>query len=251
MTKNTRILLKISGESLSGDAGVGINNDALEQTARKLINIAETCEVAVVCGGGNIMRGEKFIANDDAQTQNQTQTKKQLLPRADADRIGMMATILNIIALQSMIGALALGKKAKILSSIEVAGIAQGFNRLLGVSALESGKILLLAGGLGQPYFTTDTTCVIRGLELDCDYVVKATKVDGVYDDDPAKNPNAKHYKHLTYQTALDKDLKIMDKSAFTIAQENNLKIAVLSFNQENPLKNLLNNNGRFTIISN
>ncbi len=247
MTKNTRILLKISGESISDTSGIGINRLALEQTARKLINIAETCEVAVVCGGGNIMRGEKFIANDDAQTQNQAQT----LPRADADRIGMMATILNITALQSMIGALALGKKAKILSSIEVAGIAQGFNRLLGVSALESGKILLLAGGLGQPYFTTDTTCVVRGLELDCDYVVKATKVDGVYDDDPIKNPEAKHYKHLTYQTALDKGLKIMDKSAFTIAQTNNLKLAVLSFNQENPLKNLLNNDGRFTIISN
>ena len=241
MTKNTRILLKISGESLSDASGIGIDNVALEQTARKLINIAETCEVAVVCGGGNIMRGENFIASD----------KTQNLRRADADRIGMMATILNITALQSMIGALALGKKAKILSSIEVAGIAQGFNRLLGVSALESGKILLLAGGLGQPYFTTDTTCVVRGLELDCDYVVKATKVDGVYDSDPKKNPEAKHYKHLTYQTALDKDLKIMDKSAFTIAQQNNLKIAVLNFNQENPLKNLLNNDGRFTIISN
>ncbi len=241
MTKNTRILLKISGESLSDASGIGIDNDALEQTARKLINIAESCQVAVVCGGGNIMRGKKFIATDKAQN----------LPRADADRIGMMATILNITALQSMIGALALGKKAKILSSIEVAGIAQGFNRLLGVSALESGKILLLAGGLGQPYFTTDTTCVVRGLELDCDYVVKATKVDGVYDSDPEKNPEAKHYKHLTYQTALDKNLKIMDKSAFTIAQENNLKIAVLNFNQENPLKNLLNNDGRFTIISN
>ncbi len=245
MTKNTRILLKISGESLSDASGIGIDNDALEQTARKLIKIAETCEVAVVCGGGNIMRGENFIASDDAQN------KTQKLPRADADKIGMMATILNITALQSMIGALALGKKAKILSSIEVAGIAQGFNRLLGLSALESGKILLLAGGLGQPYFTTDTTCVVRGLELDCDYVVKATKVDGVYDDDPVKNPEATYYKHLTYQTALDKDLKIMDKSAFTIAQTNNLKIAVLSFNQENPLKNLLNNDGRFTIISN
>ncbi|MCH9845450.1 MAG: uridine monophosphate kinase [Alphaproteobacteria bacterium] len=245
MTKNTRILLKISGESLSDASGIGIDNDALEQTARKLINIAKTCEVAVVCGGGNIMRGKNFIANDEAQNQKKT------LPRADADKIGMMATILNITALQSMIGALALGKKAKILSSIEVAGIAQGFNRLLGLNALESGKILLLAGGLGQPYFTTDTTCVVRGLELDCDYVVKATKVDGVYDDDPVKNPKAKHYKHLTYQTALDKDLKIMDKTAFTIAQTNNLKIAVLSFNQENPLKNLLNNDGRFTIISN
>ncbi len=244
VTSKPRILLKISGEALNGSHDdASINAEMLAETARKLITISQSnCELAVVCGGGNIMRGGDFVKNE-------TTANIPTLHQADADKMGMMATIINVMALQSMI--ITLGAQAKILSAIEVAGIAEGYNRYRGLNALKSGKILLLAGGLGQPFFTTDTTCVVRGLELDCDYIVKATKVDGVYDSDPHKNPNAKHYAKLDYQTALDKGLEIMDKTAFILAQKHQLKIAVLNFNQENPLKDLLNNSGRFTIISN
>ncbi len=248
--KNSRILLKISGEALNENETSAVTEnsfdiDALNRTADKLIAMQSlNIELAVVCGGGNIMRGSQAML-----AQNQTSDAHAPLHHADADRIGMLATIMNALALQSII--IAKGHGAKILSAIPVEGLVEGFNRYRGLNALKEKKILLLAGGLGQPYFTTDSTTVIRALELQCDYIVKATKVDGVYDSDPMQNPDAQHYAKLSFQTAIDKKLKIMDQTAFTLAQEHNLKIAVLNFNAENSLKNLLNQTGKFTIISN
>ncbi len=250
----TRILLKISGEALNENeaSAVAENSfdiDALNRTADKLIAIQSLgIQLAVVCGGGNIMRGSRTLGTQNQPSESASESYVSL-HRADADRIGMLSTIMNALALQSII--IAKGHAAKILSAIPVEGLVEGFNRYRANSALKENKILLLSGGLGQPYFTTDSTTVIRALELKCDYIVKATKVDGVYDCDPEKNPDAQHYAKLSFQTAIDKKLKIMDQTAFILAQEHDLKIAVLNFNAENPLKNLLNQTGKFTIISN
>ena len=243
VSKPRRILIKISGESLSDSKATGnYSQSSLMRTAQILADAHhDKIEIAVVCGGGNIMRG-KILTSDNGMHQ------------ADADKIGMLATVMNVLVLKSYLEKI--GVEIAAFSSLPIAGTIAEFNRNDAINALKSGKITLLAGGLGTPYFTTDTTAIVKGLELDCEYVIKATKVDGVYDSDPAQNPNAKHYPHLDYATAIEKKLAIMDSTAFTLARENGLKIIVMRLEDKNMLQNFSQDKdandrcGKYTIIS-
>ncbi len=234
-----RILLKISGESLTTPVeNSSFHLQKLQETAQKLKDAHNLgIQIAVVCGGGNILRGHSIASSAGFHG----------IHRADADKIGMLATLMNNLALQSILSNL--GMKTSLFSALPMAGTSHDFNRHDAIHALEQGDIILLAGGTGKPYFTTDSTAVIRALELECDYMVKATKVDGIYDCDPIENLNAKRYATLNYETAITEKLQIMDQTAFTLAQENNLKIAVLSL--EHGFQGLLDGTGTFTLISN
>jgi uridylate kinase len=210
-----RVLLKLSGESFCRPGQFGIDGHALESIAER---IAEVCkigpQVAVVVGAGNFLRGESF-----ARTSH--------IPRNTADYMGMLATIINACALQEVLEKL--GQPTRVLSAIEVAAMCEPFIRRRAIRHLEQGRIAILAGGTGNPFFTTDTCAALRASELDADLLVKATKVDGVYSDDPKKNPNAQLFEKLSYDEVLSRNLRIMDHAAISLCRENNIPIVVLN----------------------
>lgn len=209
------MLLKLSGESFCRPGQFGIDGHALESIAER---IAEVCkigpQVAVVVGAGNFLRGESF-----ARTSH--------IPRNTADYMGMLATIINACALQEVLEKL--GQPTRVLSAIEVAAMCEPFIRRRAIRHLEQGRIAILAGGTGNPFFTTDTCAALRASELDADLLVKATKVDGVYSDDPKKNPNAQLFEKLSYDEVLSRNLRIMDHAAISLCRENNIPIVVLN----------------------
>lgn len=222
--KYKRILLKLSGESFCKPGGFGIEGDPLESIAER---IAEICklgpEVAVVVGGGNFLRGERF-------------SKKSHIPRHTADYMGMLATIINACALQEMLEKV--GQPTRVLSAIEVSAICEPFVRRRALRHLERGRVIILAGGTGNPFFTTDTCAALRASELNTDILIKATKVEGVYSDDPNKNPDAELFGELSYADVLGKNLRIMDHSAISLCRDNNIPIVVLNiFKQGNITK--------------
>ncbi len=223
-----RVLLKITGEALSGENQSGLNKDSVKNTAEQIVNASKTgVQIAVVVGGGNILRGASL----------------NLMPgfdRSGADQMGILATIINAIALKEAVKAL--GQKAEVLASIDMPKICDTFNKSRAVKLMEEGNVVFLGGGTGNPYFTTDTTAVLRALEINADIVLKATKVDGVYNDDPKKNPSAVKYETLTYDLALSKELKIMDATAFTMARDNNINTVVFNFLENGHLSRLLSN---------
>ena len=210
-----RVLLKLSGESFCRPGQFGIDGHALESIAER---IAEVCkigpQVAVVVGAGNFLRGESFA-------------KTSHIPRNTADYMGMLATIINACALQEVLEKL--GRPTRVLSAIEVAAMCEPFIRRRAIRHLEQGRIAILAGGTGNPFFTTDTCAALRASELDADLLVKATKVDGVYSDDPKKNPNAQLFEKLSYDEVLSRNLRIMDHAAISLCRENNIPIVVLN----------------------
>ena len=214
-SKYNRILLKLSGQSFCKAAGFGIDGTAIKSIAERILNICKLGpEVGVVVGGGNFLRGESF-------------SEASGIPRNTADYMGMLATIINGCALQETLEKL--GHPTRVLSAIEVPAICEEFIRRRALRHFEQGRIVILAGGTGNPFFTTDTCAALRASELDADLLIKATKVAGVYSDDPEKKPNAELFETLSYGDVLKKNLRIMDHSAISLCRDNNIPIIVLN----------------------
>ena len=214
-SKYKRVLLKLSGESFCKPGEFGIDGAALESIAERILEICKLGpEVAVVVGAGNFLRGESF-------------SEVSGIPRNTADYMGMLATIINACALQEMLEKL--GQPTRVLSAIEVAAICEQFIRRRALRHLERGRVAILAGGTGNPFFTTDTCAALRASELEADLVIKATKVDGVYSDDPEKNPDAQLFEKLSYDQVLTKNLRVIDHSAISLCRDNNIPIIVLN----------------------
>ncbi len=213
--KYKRVLLKLSGESFCQPGQFGIDGASLESLAER---IAEICklgpEVAIVVGAGNFIRGETF-------------SEQSHIPRNTADYMGMLVTIINACALQETLEKL--GQPTRVMSAIEVAAMCEPFIRRRALRHFEQGRVVILAGGTGNPFFTTDTCAALRASELDADLLVKATKVEGVYSDDPKKNPEAKLLTRLSYGDVLKQGLRIMDHAAISLCRDNNIPIIVLN----------------------
>ena len=214
-SKYKRVLLKLSGESFCRPGGFGINGEALQSIAERVSHICKLGpQVAVVVGAGNFIRGQTF-------------SKTSRIPRNTADYMGMLTTIINACALQETLESL--GQPTRVLSAIKVDALCEPFIRRKALWHLENGRIAILAGGTGNPFFTTDTAAALRASELDADLLIKATKVDGVYSDDPMKNPNAQLFDRLSYDDVLTKNLKVIDHAAISLCKENNIPVIVLN----------------------
>ena len=217
--KYRRVLLKLSGEGLCGEGGFGIENQELAQVAAECVGVAKAgVQLAIVIGGGNIVRGAAFSAGG-------------AIGRAAADQMGMLATVINSLALQEAIEKL--GHKARVHSAVNVAGVCEPFVRKRAIHQLEEKRIVILAGGTGNPFFTTDTAAALRAAELGCDAVLKATKVDGIYSADPRKDRSARLFRRITYKEVLDRRLGVMDLTAIALMMENRIPLVV--FNMKTP----------------
>ncbi|MBW1973321.1 MAG: UMP kinase [Deltaproteobacteria bacterium] len=218
-----RILLKLSGEIIGGEAKKSLSFNNISWIANEIIEIADQVEVAMVVGGGNIIRGTE--SND--------------VDRVTADQMGMLATIINGLALRDAIKAK--DGKARLFIPGNITGIGSSYSPEVVKDYLKAGEIVILAGGTGNPFFSTDTAAVLRGAEIKAELVMKATKVEGVFDADPAISPNAKMFKYLTYQEVIERDLRFMDATALILAKEINLPIAVFNFQKQGNLKRIIN----------
>lgn len=218
----SRVLLKLSGEALSGKGGYGIDLDETANIARRVKSLHKLgVQIGIVVGGGNIWRGKP--AADRGMDQS------------TADQMGMIATVINGIALRDALERE--GVDTRVQTAIEMSKIAEPYIRLRAIRHLEKGRVVIIGGGTGNPYFTTDTAAALRAAEIDAQVVIKATKVDGIYDSDPRKNPNAKRYTTLTFREAIDQRLEVMDATAFTLCMENNQPILVVDFWAEGALE--------------
>ena len=234
--KYKRILLKLSGESLMGKQEYGISPEMLTQYASEIKQAKELgAEIAIVIGGGNIFRGLQGAAKG--------------MDRVQGDYMGMMATIINSMALQAELEQQ--GLKTELLSGLAIEPICKETSRRRMISALEEGKIVIIAGGTGNPYFTTDTASTLRAIEMKADVILKGTRVDGVYTSDPEKDPTATKYSSLTYDEALSKKLKIMDLTAFALCQENKMPIYVFDMNTKGNLQRVVKGEHIGTIVEN
>lgn len=210
-----RVLLKLGGESLLGDREYGIDPKAALEVAAEIKSVHETgTQVAVVIGAGNIFRGVSGAANG--------------LDRSTADYMGMLATVMNCLALQDALEKS--GVDTRVQSGLEMPAVAEPYIRRRALRHMDKGRVVILAAGTGAPYFTTDTGAALRALELDCDVIMKATKVDGIYDKDPNKYPDAKKYEELAFMDTLTQKLEVMDTSAFALCMDNKLPIMVFNF---------------------
>jgi uridylate kinase len=213
-----RLLLKLSGEALMGEQGHGIDQAVLQRIAGEVVAAHQLgVELAIVIGGGNIIRGEAAAARG--------------MDRAQADYMGMLATVINALALQDALESN--GLMTRVQTGIEMPAVAEPFIRRRAISHLEQRRVVILAAGTGNPYFTTDTAAALRGVELNCELLLKATKVDGVYDDDPLRNPKARKFAEIGYMRALTMGLRVMDATALALCQDNHLPIVV--FNLADP----------------
>ncbi|MDC1050668.1 UMP kinase [Candidatus Marinimicrobia bacterium] len=230
-----RILLKLSGEVLAGDNKYGIDPDFTHQIAKIIKEIhSKGIELGIVIGGGNIFRGISVAAKG--------------MDRVAADYLGMMATIMNSVALQSELEKI--DCYTRVMSALSITQLAEPYIRRRAERHLEKKRIVIFGGGTGNPYFTTDTAAVLRGIEVNADIIIKATKVDGIFSDDPSNNKNAKMFKSLTFKEVIEKELKVMDMTAFTLCKENNLPIAVLNIKDKTSLLDFINNKDVGTIVS-
>ena len=229
-----RVIVKLSGEALSGNKEFGIDQPTVEALAADLVTAANLgIELGVVVGGGNIFRGVEVSSRG--------------VPRPVGDTMGMLATVMNCLVLEAAIERR--GHEARTLSALTMTTVCETYNRKRAVKNLNKGRIVLLAAGTGNPYFTTDTTAVLRAAELDCAAVLKATNVDGVYTADPKKDPNARRYDRLSHREALEKDLKVMDGAAFALARENRMPIIVFSIREPGAIAAVLLGKGRATVV--
>lgn len=229
-----RILLKLSGESLMGSQKYGIDAGSLASYAKEVKSVAdEKVQVAIVIGGGNIFRG--------------LQGTTEGIDRVQGDYMGMLATIINSMALQDALEKLRI--RSKILSGIAITPVCEKISRRKAIDYLEQGFVVIIAGGTGNPYFTTDTAAALRALEIKADAILKGTRVDGVYSADPEKNKKAVKYDRLSYDEAIRKGLKIMDLTAFTLCKENKLPILVFNMNVKGNLKKLVKGGKVGTIV--
>jgi uridylate kinase len=217
-----RILLKLSGEALQGEKGYGISPPVIESIAEELKEIHEMqVELALVIGGGNIFRGVAASA--------------QGMDRASADYMGMLATVINALAMQDSLESA--GVPTRVMTAIEMSALAEPYIRRRAMRHLEKRRCVIFAAGTGNPYFTTDTAASLRAMEIHADIIMKATKVDGVYDADPMTHKNAKKFTHLTYLDVLQKNLKVMDSTAISLCKDNTLPILVFSLNQKGNIR--------------
>ncbi|MFO8054212.1 MAG: UMP kinase [Bacteroidales bacterium] len=217
MLKYKRILLKLSGEALMGSQHYGIEQERLSLYAKE-IGLAHTegAEIAVVIGGGNIYRGLEGVSRG--------------MDRVQGDYMGMLATVINAMALQSALEDH--GLKTTLLSGMDVHPVSTAMSRRNALQAFEKGHVIIIAGGTGNPYFTTDTASALRAVETEAEALLKGTRVDGIYDDDPEKNPDAKKYTTLSFEEVYQRNLKVMDRTAFTLCWENKLPILVFNMNK-------------------
>jgi uridylate kinase len=223
--KYKRILLKLSGESLMGSRAFGIEPKVLGQYAQEIKSIQELgVEVGIVIGGGNIYRGVEESSDG--------------IDKVTGDHMGMLATVINALALQNALERK--GLKTRCLSAINMERIAEPFIRRRAIRHLEKGRVVIFAAGTGNPYFTTDTAAVLRAVEIEADVILKGTRVDGVYDSDPEKNSGAIHFPEISYADVLKKDLQIMDLTAITLSKQNNLPLIVFNMNTRGNLKRVI-----------
>jgi uridylate kinase len=229
-----RVLLKLSGEALMGDAGYGIDPAVVDDLAVQVRTAREAgVEIAIVVGGGNIFRGVAASARG--------------MDRAQGDYIGMLATVMNALAIQDHLEQA--GVFTRVMSAIPMSTVAEPYIRRRAIRHLEKGRVVIFAAGTGNPYFTTDTTAALRALEIGADCIMKATKVDGVYDSDPAIDPNAVRFDELTYMDVLRKELKVMDSTAVTLAMENDLPIIVFNITTDGNIVRALAGESVGTIV--
>jgi uridylate kinase len=230
-----KILLKVSGEVLMGDQGFGIDTATLERTAEDIAEVVKTgVELCLVIGGGNIFRGISLAGRG--------------MERASADYMGMLATVMNALALQ---GALEkIGVYTRVQSAIPMEAVCEPYIRRRALRHLEKGRVVIFAAGIGNPFFTTDTTGALRAAEMGCDALFKGTSVDGVYTADPKKVPEAERYEQLSYQEVLAKDLRVMDASAISLMRDNQIPIVVFSIRERGNFLKVLRGEGVYTTIA-
>ncbi len=233
--KYKRILLKLSGESLAGKQGYGIDSQRLTEYAKQIKEVVDAgVQVAIVIGGGNIFRG--------ADGENSG------IDRVQGDYMGMLATVINAMALQS--GLEKSGLFTRLMSGIRIDQVCEPFIRRRAVRHLEKGRTVIFGAGIGNPYFTTDTTASLRAIEIEADVVLKGTRVDGVYSADPEKDPSAVRYATITFEEVYAKGLNIMDMTAFTLCKENNLPIIIFDMNKPGNLYNLVKGEDVGTLVT-
>src|SRR5262252_2010473 len=229
-----RVIVKVSGEALMGPDSFGIHQPTLERIALDLVAArALGVAIGVVVGGGNIFRGVKV--------------SEQGIPRVTGDLMGILATVMNALALESALEKA--GVSARTMSALAMPEVCETYERRRALRHLEQGRLVLLSAGTGNPYFTTDTTAVLRAAEIGGEAVLKATDVDGVYSADPKKDKNAKRYERLTHQEAIERDLKVMDAAAFALARENRMPIIVFSIREQGAIEAVLRGKGRSTTV--
>jgi len=230
-----RVLLKLGGEALAGPQGFGVEPDMASQVAAKIQQIKDLdIEVAIVLGAGNIWRGQTGLRHG--------------MERATADHMGMLATVINALALADALERS--GLPTRVQTAIEMRAVAEPYIRLRAIRHLEKGRVLILGAGTGNPYFTTDTAAALRAMEIDADLLIKATKVDGVYAEDPLVNPQAQRFDHLTYIDALNMRIRVLDSTAISLCMDNHLPIVVLDLWQPDALEKAIVGQPVGTIIS-
>lgn len=229
-----RILLKLSGEGLMGDKAFGMSAEVIDNLAEQIKGVHNKgVEVCVVVGGGNIFRGAKEASKG--------------MNRTVADHVGMLATVMNALYIQNALEKI--GVQARVLSGLNIPEVCEHYIYRRALRHLEKGRVVIFAAGTGNPYFTTDTGATLRASEMQCDVILKSTQVDGVYDSDPKKNPNAKRYEVVSYDEVIEKQLKVMDITAIALAKENNIPIVVFAQNGDDALAKVVAGEGKFTII--
>jgi uridylate kinase len=229
-----RILLKLSGEALMGKKGFGIDQERLMEYAKEIKSVYDAgCQVAIVIGGGNIFRG--------------IQAEKGGMDRVHGDYMGMLATVINSMAIQSALEGL--GVQTRLQSAIKMEQICEPFIRRKAVRHLEKGRVVIFGAGTGNPYFTTDTAATLRAIEIEANVILKGTRVDGIYTADPEKDPAAKKYDTIKFEEVYEKGLEVMDMTAFTLCKENHLPIIVFDMNKTGNLINLVNGEKVGTLV--
>ncbi|MDR3450978.1 MAG: UMP kinase [Alphaproteobacteria bacterium] len=233
-TRYKRVLLKLSGEALMGGRDYGLDPEILTRVAHEIKSVIEMgVQVSLVIGGGNIFRGVSGAA--------------QGMDRATADYMGMLATVINALAMQNALEKA--GVPVRVLSAIPMSSVCEPYIRRRAMRHMEKGRVVIFAAGTGNPFFTTDSAAALRASEMQCDALLKATKVDGVYSADPAKDKNAKRYDRLSYLDVLSQDLQVMDTSAISLARQSKIPILVFSIYTEGMFAQVMQGKGRFTIV--
>jgi uridylate kinase len=233
--KYRRILLKLSGEALMGDGDYGIDPGIIHGLAKEIIAAQQAgAEIGVVIGGGNIFRGAGLAAGG--------------MDRVTGDHMGMLATVINALAMQDALEKL--GVNARVMSAIKINQICEDYIRRRAVRHLEKGRIALFAAGTGNPFFTTDSAAALRATEINAELLLKATKVDGIYDADPKKNPSATRFERLTYDEVLSRNLQVMDTAAFALCRENNIPLRIYDMAQEGALMRILQGEHIGTLVT-
>ena len=234
--KYKRILLKLSGESLAGEEKQGLNTNCLLNYAKQIKAVSNLgIEIGIVIGGGNIFRG--------------LSGESKGFDRVKGDQMGMLATIINALALQNSLASI--GVKTKVFTAFSIESIGERFSKSVAIEALNNGYVCIFSGGTGNPYFSTDTASALRAIEIEADLFLKGTRVDGVYSADPEKYPNAIKFDKLTYSEVYEKQLKIMDLTSFTLCKENNMTTIVFDMDTYGNLEKVINNENIGTIITN